>query len=180
MDSFSSRPSRPGVSPSPRSEEPIRESAPTMTHIDNTKKPIRSRKKLIILVASLLGLLLVATLVWTMYRNASTGFIDSGKYQAVFLSNGQVYFGKLHKSDDAYFKLTDIYYLQAQTKTADAKNPQETSAANNDVQLIKLGSEIHGPEDSMIISKEQILFFENLKSDGKVTDTITKYKNEKK
>jgi len=32
-------------------------------------------------------------------------------YQAVFLSNGQVYFGHLAKVNSAYPELTDIYYL---------------------------------------------------------------------
>jgi len=41
--------------------------------------------------------------------------------------------------------------------------------------LIKLGSEIHGPDDEMIVSKDQILFFENLKKDSQVSASIDKY-----
>lgn len=44
------------------------------------------------------------------------------------------------------------------------------------MQLIKLGDEIHGPEDEMILSKDQVLFYENLKTDGKVAQSIEKYK----
>ena len=40
----------------------------------------------------------------------------------------------------------------------------------------KLGQEIHGPEDEMIISKDHVLFYENLKSDGKVSQSIEQYK----
>jgi hypothetical protein len=111
--------------------------------------------------------------------------IDSSKYQAVFLTNGQVYFGKLQKSVDNYYKLTDVFYLQAtQAKTdstneADAQNPQTTSSQAG-VQLIKLGNEVHGPEDSMVIDRSQVLFIENLKKDGKVVDSIDKYKKENK
>jgi ABC-type Zn uptake system ZnuABC Zn-binding protein ZnuA len=43
------------------------------------------------------------------------------------------------------------------------------------VQLIKLGSEVHGPEDAMMIAKAQVLFYENLKPDGKVAQSISKY-----
>lgn len=32
----------------------------------------------------------------------------------------------------------------------------------------------------MIIGKDQVLFFENLKKDGKVSDSIAKYKSNKK
>ena len=43
------------------------------------------------------------------------------------------------------------------------------------MQLIKLGSEIHGPDDEMIINKDQVLFFENLKTDSTVAKSIASY-----
>jgi len=111
--------------------------------------------------------------------SAGTTGIDGGKYQAVFFANGQVYFGKLQVFNGGYLKLTDIYYLQSQS-SGDSSNPQATSkdqAAGSNVQLIKLGDEIHGPEDEMIISKDQVLFYENLKADGKVAQSIKKFKD---
>ncbi len=102
--------------------------------------------------------------------------IDGSKYQAVFFTNGQVYFGKLQQLNSEYMKLTDIFYLQTQsTDSADSKNPQQTSSQGNPT-LVKLGDELHGPEDAMIISKEQVLFYENLKNDGKVAKSIEKFK----
>ncbi|HET8884527.1 MAG TPA: hypothetical protein VFM68_03585 [Candidatus Saccharimonadales bacterium] len=135
------------------------------------------------------GLLLVAVIVlsgWFLYRSSINAYIDDNKYQAVFFTNGQVYFGKLDKLNGGYFKLTDIFYLQAQPDESGdtsegSTNPQETANQQTpDVQLIKLGSEVHGPTDEMIMSKEQILFFENLKADGNVSETIEKYQNENK
>lgn len=118
--------------------------------------------------------------VWSNMNGGGAVAIDSNKYQAVFFSNGQVYFGKLQATKGDYMKLTDIFYLQSQQsaedKDKDSTNPQETSASQNNVQLIKLGDEIHGPEDEMIISKDQILFYENLKADGKVAQSIQKFK----
>lgn len=118
---------------------------------------------------------------WFAWSNMSAGTtgIDGGKYQAVFFANGQVYFGKLQAFNGGYLKLTDIYYLQSQS-SGDSSNPQATSkdqAAGSNVQLIKLGDEIHGPEDEMIISKDQVLFYENLKADGKVAQSIKKFKD---
>ena len=49
---------------------------------------------------------------------------------------------------------------------------------NSDVQLIKLGNELHGPEDQMQITKDQVLFWENLKADGKVSKAIDSYVKE--
>jgi len=107
--------------------------------------------------------------------------IDSNKNQAVFLTNGQVYFGKLHTLNGGYMKLTDIYYLQTTAKDTSSSDLQAASGqSSTDVQLIKLGDEIHGPDDEMIISKDQVLFFENLKKDSKVSSSITKYQNQKK
>jgi hypothetical protein len=121
---------------------------------------------------------------WFAWSSMSSGTtaIDNSKYQAVFFSNGQVYFGKLSSFNSGYLKLTDIYYLQSQQSTGDSKtssNPQSTSTDQNNVQLIKLGDEIHGPEDQMIISKDQVLFYENLKTDGKVAQSIKKFKDNK-
>lgn len=114
---------------------------------------------------------------WSKMGGTGTA-IDDSKYQAVFFTNGQVYFGKLQTFNGEYMKLTNIYYLQSQQSSSDAssKNPQATSSDQSNVQLIKLGDEIHGPEDEMIISKDQMLFYENLKPDGKVAQSIDKYK----
>ncbi len=145
----------------------------------NKKKNLKSRPFSII-VGVLLSLAVVAG-GWFFYQSNVGQQINGSQYQAVFFTNGQVYFGKLQKLNGDYLKLTDVFYLQAPaTNTTDSKNPQLTAdqqAAN--VQLIKLGNEIHGPEDSMIVNKQQVLFFENLKKDGKVTDSITKYHSQK-
>lgn len=139
-----------------------------------------NKKKLTALVGGIAALLMVGVIGWLVYQSGMPATIDRSKYQAVFLSNGQVYFGKLQTLSGGYFKLTDIFYLQAQNKDA-SKNPQDAAAAQaQDVQLIKLGSEVHGPDDEMVIDKDQILFFENLKKDGKVSDSIKQYLEQKK
>lgn len=115
--------------------------------------------------------------MWSKMQNTAVA-IDGSKYQAVFFTNGQVYFGKLQSANSDYLKLTDIYYLQTQGEQAsDSQNPQQSTNAQKDVQLIKLGDEIHGPEDAMVISKDQVLFYENLKSDGKVAQSIAQFKS---
>lgn len=122
------------------------------------------------------AIILIGGLVFSglmYFKSVSGSVIDSDKYQAVFLSNGQVYFGKLQTLSTEYMKLTDIFYLQTKSDTK-SENPQATST-ESDVQLIKLGSEVHGPDDQMIVSKDQILFFENLKTDGTVSKSIDKY-----
>jgi hypothetical protein len=139
----------------------------------------RGFRKLFIISVSVIVIIAIAvTAFLAVYRSNTSTVIDSSKYQAVFFTNGQVYFGKLQTLNGSFMRLTDIFYLQ--TKTADPTNPQKTSTATTpDVQLIKLGDEIHGPTDEMVINDSQVLFFENLKPDGKVSQSITAYQSKR-
>lgn len=103
--------------------------------------------------------------------------IDSDKYQAVFLVGGQYYFGRLEAIDDDYLKLRDVFYIQPSSdNTQSAEQTDTTSLADRSLSLIKLGNEVHGPEDMMIINRDQVLFFENLKPDSKVVQLIKDHK----
>lgn len=153
--------------PQPASRQPVQQ---------QTKKS-RSGKALWIVIVLLVVAVLAAGVFWWMNReNSVVSQINQDKYQAVFFTNGQVYFGKLSLLGDDYFKLQDVYYLR--TDSEDSKNPQKTTKQDaGDVQLIKLGTqEIHGPEDEMTISESQVLFFENIKDDGDVGKSISEYR----
>jgi hypothetical protein len=141
----------------------------------NHKRKRRGLRKVVFISIGVIVVVAIAvTAVLTVYRSSVGSLIDNSKYQAVFFTNGQVYFGKLQTVNNNYMKLTDIFYLQ--TSSTDSTNPQQTSTSTApNVQLIKLGSEIHGPSDEMVISDSQILFFENLQSNGKVSQSITSY-----
>jgi len=88
-----------------------------------------------------------------------------------------VYFGKLDSLNGQYSRLTDVFYIQATEAEQNAQNPQNSDVNTTDLQLIKLGNEVHGPEDEMLINRDQILFVENLKTDGRVSDSIRQYYN---
>jgi len=92
------------------------------------------------------------------------------------LTNGQVYFGKVDKMNSTTTTLKDIYYLQVQQ--VQPAPEQSADQSQGKLTLIKLGNEIHGPEDVMTINNDQIVFWENLKSDGKVVDAIKRYQTE--
>ena len=145
------------------------------------KSPKRGIVSLLVMVLLVVIIGLGAWFALTKLGNKGAIAVDGSKYQAVFFTNGQVYFGKLQAGGGDYLKLTDIYYLQSQASDTESSNPQNVSSdqQSNNVQLIKLGNEIHGPEDEMIINKDQVLFYENLKSDGKVAQTIAQAKENK-
>ena len=108
---------------------------------------------------------------------ATTEQAASSGYQAVFLSNGQVYFGKLSGMTASYATLEDIYYLQVTTPPAadGSQLNQQQAAAQQQLSLVKLGQELHGPVDEMKINRDQILFYEDMKDDGKVMQAIREY-----
>src|SRR5690606_16486950 len=112
-------------------------SAPTPPAVhEQPKKPRRLALPIIIgviVVAAVAGFLL-----WTKMQASGPTGIDNSKYQAVFFTNGQVYFGKLEGFGKDTLKMTDIYYLQTQSADEnDSENPQQTATDQNDVQLIK-------------------------------------------
>jgi len=87
-------------------------------------------------------------------------------FQAIFLDNGQVYFGEISKINSKQIVLKNIYYLQSDRS---AKTAQPN---NTDIKLIKFGHELHAPKDEMLINQEHVLFIENLKQDSKVVKAI--------
>jgi len=144
----------------------------------------KTRKPLMLVIAILAIIVLVggSWFAWMKMAGGDSG-VKSDKYQAVFLTNGQVYFGKVSDVNGGYVKLSDIYYLQVQQSVQPDGSNSTDQNANNDksqVSLAKLGSELHGPEDNMYISRQQVLFWENLKSDGKVVQAINSYKSQNK
>ena len=125
-----------------------------------------------------LALALVGFLFLERLKEGNTQPAD--KYQAVFLTNGQVYFGKLSNPTRDYLTLRDIYYLQVTQPPLQGSvgqtQQQATQGQQPQVSLVKLGNELHGPEDEMYISRSQLLFYEDLKEDGQVVKAIREYK----
>lgn len=126
---------------------------------------------LLFMIAVIIGL--IALYVATSNNNGEAKYVDKTKFQAIFLNGGQVYFGKVHSLNDKFITLDNIYYLRVNQQVQ--PNQSTTSSANQDVSLAKLGCELHGPTDVMVINREQVLFWENLKANGQVTKAITAY-----
>lgn len=99
-------------------------------------------------------------------------FEKKDAYTAVFLLNGQVYFGKLVKNTDDEIVLNNVYYLQVGAADGLGANNTLNQTRFN---LIKLGNELHGPTDELFINKAQITFYEYLRSDSKVVESIKNY-----
>ncbi|MDB5165976.1 MAG: hypothetical protein JWM37_48 [Candidatus Saccharibacteria bacterium] len=134
---------------------------------------------LLLLITALVAALLIviATSKTTDPSENEAKLVNSANMQAVFLTNGQVYFGHIKSVDSQSIQLSDIYYLTTNTQVQPNTN-QASAASNTGVQLVKLGCELHAPEDSMTINRSQVTFWENLKTTGQVAAAVKTYKDQ--
>lgn len=125
-----------------------------------------SKKQLWIVGGVVTGLVVVVVLFLVLGKNSSTP--DSAVYQAVFLDNDRVYFGHLQRADSDFFLLTDVYYVESVPVPA-GQAPQS--------KLIRLGAvESHGPENMMMIEKNHIRIWENLRPNSPLVQAILNLK----
>ncbi len=128
--------------------------------------------KLVIVVA--IALVVIAAAFggyYYFYKNKQNS--SEKMRQAVFLSNGQVYFGYVTGQNTSTVELEQIYYLKTQDLL-------QSNADNNSkkIALVKLGSELHGPTDKMKISLNQILYIESMRRDSKINQAIEKFNSQ--
>ncbi len=104
------------------------------------------------------------------------------KWQAVFLTNDQVYFGHLSQYGLNYWRLDNAHYIKMTKVPVAPVAPQDPKAKinqqdqqpqfENRTSLVKLSSDIHQPEDVLYIPKEHILFWQDLQDTSSVAQTL--------
>lgn len=82
------------------------------------------------------------------------------KYQAVFLANGQTYFGRYLDRLGPYVKVENAFYIATQPTAEEGQTPES--------RLIRRGAELHQPLPFVLIPKTAILFVEDLRPDSQV------------
>ena len=120
----------------------------------------------IIGIITALAVVAIAVGVWLHTRSQDKPLAFDTPYQAVLLSNGSVYFGKLEGFGTKSPILRDVYYVQSAT------DPQTKKVTNV---LIKRGKELHAP-DRMYINPNQILLVEPVGPSSKVAELIQESK----
>ena len=86
----------------------------------------------------------------------------STEYQAVFLDNGQVYFGKLENPEGTYPLLRNVFYVQNQVN-------QETKQTVS--LLVKRGKEWHEP-DVMYLNQRHVVMVEPVTPNSRLGQLI--------
>jgi hypothetical protein len=123
----------------------------------------RAIRRALIAAGVVVVLIAIALVIAALVRSTSTSDalaseVNANDYQAVFLSNSEVYFGKLTVPSGSFCFLQHVYRL---TSVPSAKRGQPTR-----LQLVKLVNDIHNPLDKLIINRAQILYVENLNPSG--------------
>ena len=151
----------------------------SVSHIPSRKKAIGGPRWFRVTIVALIACIavLAIAIAFSFYVNGSgeSQYVETSQYQAIFLNNGQVYFGKIKNLNDHYFNLTNIFYLNTQSAQPAVSGK---SSSNSKFSLVKLGCELHGPNDQMLINSGQVTFWENLRSNGQVVQAINKWYQE--
>jgi hypothetical protein len=93
--------------------------------------------------------------------------IGRSTYQAVFLSNGQVFFGKYYERIGPYVKIVAPYYIQQTGDQNDPANPPQQK-------IVRRGDELHAPLSEMLVPRTSVLFVEDLADSSPVSQFIVK------
>lgn len=101
--------------------------------------------------------------------------IDTNTYQVVYLANGQAYFGKLQNTNGRFLVMKTPYTMQdvktPSQEVVDADTAKETEPQTSTT-LIKVSGQVYGPDESIALKAEQVVFWQNLRDDSKVSQAL--------
>jgi hypothetical protein len=113
-------------------------------------------KKIIAFFVVILIIFIIVT-VWLVLKLNNNS--AQSEYSAVYLSNGEIYFGKLSWFPSPH--LSDVFFIQ---RVADEENPS--------LSLQPFNSVIWGPENEINLNSKEIIFWTNLRPDSQVVQII--------
>jgi hypothetical protein len=105
---------------------------------------------------------IVAAFMFVKDTRPGPAVVFTTPYQAVLLTNGTAYFGKLDGYGTPRPVLKEVYYIVTQT------NPETKQSSNV---LVRRGKELHEPGD-MHLNPNQILCVEDVGPNSKVAQLI--------
>ncbi len=120
-----------------------------------------SRTGVLAMAAVILVLVAVGDSLYIIGSSRKSLKFDTS-FQAVLLSNGSVYFGRLADYGNRFPVLTDVFYIQSSV------NPDTKQTVNV---LVKRGKELHAP-DRMYLNPSQIVLVEPVGPNSKVMQLI--------
>lgn len=95
------------------------------------------------------------------------GVVDKSRYQAVILSNDKVYFGQISAKSSEFYELKNAFFLR-ETREGEEGEPVRA--------LLPVNREIHAPDNTMLIRREEVVLIENLAKDSPLLKEISRQK----
>ncbi len=96
--------------------------------------------------------------------------------KAVFLENGQVYFGKIVRETSQEIQLSDVYYIQVQDQVQPATTEGGQPTTISVPTLTKRGDELHQPYGTLRLNRQHVVAIENVGADSQVAQEINNTK----
>lgn len=118
-------------------------------------------KRTVIIYASIIILILLVNYLGYAYGKGTFPFKEKG-WQAVQLTNGDVYYGRL--STFPSYKITDVHFIQQ----VPSENEEETPGT----ELVPLNNMFFGPKNVMHLEKSQILWWTDLSEDSQIKQAL--------
>jgi len=137
--------------------------------LSSQKSSAAGRKGLVLLIVGIIILIVIVVFLAVMFLSSS----KETSWNAVFLTNGQTYFGNIVKENSEVVSLENVYYLQVQQAAPAAEGEQPQSQFS----LVSIADELHSPENAMEITRAHILYIEKLKEESQVVKTIQQLLN---
>lgn len=104
------------------------------------------------------------------------------------MTDGKVYYGHVGRLKEEFVELNDVYYVKVRTTYQEQKkNPgvgEDKGKSEKDSELVptvlrtlaKPAVELPGPEDRMIINRDHIVYWQTLRPDSQIVQTIERFK----
>ncbi len=127
-------------------------------------KVLTKKMQRIMLGAAVVLVAAIVTIV--IMKSQPLQAIDSAKFQVVYLTNGQAYFGKLQNTNG------DFLIMQSPYITQSVANSDNETSTDTQTTLLKVTDQLYGPDDSIAIKASQVTFWQNLRDDSKVSQAI--------
>lgn len=128
----------------------------------------------------LLPIIIVIVVIGLYIGGMMMGWWGKSNLKAVFLVNGQVYFGKISRETSRDIYLNNVYYIQLQDQEQPGATSTDPTKTVQVPTLLKRGEELHRPYGDMRINREQVVAIENVGNDSPIAQQIQQLNSAKK
>lgn len=142
-----------------------------------TRKYVAGRDRVMLTYKQLIAMGLVALIaalgvLFFVVASAPALRVDKSKYQVIYLANGQAYFGKLQNTRGEFLVVRTPYTMQSVQPTPLNADEAQATTQDTSTTLVKVSGQVYGPEESIALRAEQVIFWQNLRDDSKVSQAL--------